>query len=216
MKRLWSCPIAALLVIACAGCSSQTDFSAAQARVIDAPADEVLRAAEALLRQEFGGVRIERQSRRLITEPTEFTTSSESGTARDLVRARSRMRRTASLTVVEREGGSLARVRVDMDRLDSAQREAVQPEAYRLSDSPGYTAIERDAATTRRQNAVWTPVGRDRGLERTLLTDLEAKFNPGVQPSPRGEAVTESAPEQAEPIAPSEETPERTTSEKQD
>ena len=184
MDRIGCASAAAILSLLALGCSnSQVDVSAAQTRVIEAEPDAVLRAAEALLRQEFGGVRVEAQTRRITSDATEFTTANESGTARDLVRARSRMRRTAFLTVVEREGGSLARLRVDLERLDTARSEAVQPEEHRLSDSPGYSAIERDAATTRGQNVVWTRVGRDRAMERSLLTDLDARLNPRVQPA---------------------------------
>jgi hypothetical protein len=140
--------------------------------------DRVLQAAEVVLRREFGRLTVDREQRRIESDPREYTSARDSGTARDLVGARSRMRRVASFAVVRRGSGMLARLRVDLERQDTAQRAASPPDAYRLSDSPAYTPIERDAATTRRQNTVWTKVRRDQRLERALLDELRELFAP--------------------------------------
>ena len=83
-----------------------------------------------------------------------------------------------SFVVVPRGGSTTARLRIDLERQDTAQRAASPPDAYRLSDSPAYTPIERDAATTDQQNTVWTKVKRDRSLERALLEELCEQLAP--------------------------------------
>ena len=41
--------------------------------------------------------------------------------------------------------------------------------AYARDDVPNDTAIDRDAATTKEQNTVWEPVGRDKSAERIIV-----------------------------------------------
>ena len=88
------------------------------------------------------------------------------------------MGRIAHFAVAERGEDTVARLRIDIERQDTTRQEAFQPDRHRISDAPGQTAIERDAATTTRQNTVWTFVKRDRRLERTLLAELEEQFAP--------------------------------------
>ena len=55
----------------------------------------------------------------------------------------------------------------------------------RSSDVPSDTAIDRDAATTRKQNTVWKPIRRDRALERQILTSIAERIGteaPGEPP----------------------------------
>ena len=161
------------------GCSQGLETRSFQSRIIQpASADDVFGAAQVLLRREFGRLKIESDARRVVTEPVEYRTSSESGTARDFYGGRSTMRRTAHLSVAPRGNGAIARLRVDIERQDTARREAFQPDRNRLSDAPSQTPIERDAATSTEQNTVWTFVKRDRRLERALLAELEEQFAP--------------------------------------
>jgi hypothetical protein len=129
-----------------------------------------------VLQREFGRLTVDRERRKIVSQPSEYSAVGESGTARDLVGARSRMRRTATFVAVPRGGGTAARLRVDVERQDTAHRASHPPDAYRLSDSPAYTPIERDAATTARQNTVWVKVRRDLRLERALLGELRERF----------------------------------------
>ena len=181
MTRRIALPVFVLAALGLTGCARGLEAPGYTTRLIDsADRDQVLQAAEVVLRREFGRLTVDREQRRIESDPVEYTSVRDSGTARDLVGARSRMRRIARFVAVRRGKGSLARLRIDLERQDTAQRAASPPDAYRLSDSPAYTPIERDAATTRRQNTVWTKVRRDQRLERALLDELRELFAPGV------------------------------------
>jgi hypothetical protein len=180
------------LLAGLAGCGSQTELGGQQRRVIEsADADRVLSAAANILRREFGQVHMDRESRAITCGPVEFTTTSESGSARDLVRGRSTMRRQAHFSVGRRGDETVAQLRIDIERKDTAKAAAAPTPGTRLSDSPGYTPIERDAATTQRQNEVWSFVRRDERLERLLLSELQDQFATPTTGAP-GELPAES------------------------
>jgi hypothetical protein len=171
-----------------AGCTSATQTRTFQSRVIQtASPDDVFVAAQVLLRREFGRLNIETQARRIVSEPVEYRTSSESGTARDFYGGRSTMRRTAHFALAPRGDGVVARLRIEIERQDTDRREVFQPDRHRLSDAPSQTPIERDAATSTQQNTVWTFVKRDSRLERALLAELQEQFAP--QPEEVGSVV---------------------------
>ncbi len=190
------------------GCADTGTVQALQQRVIDdADPDEVLVAATTILQREFGRCRVDASSRRITTTPIEFTTERESGTARDLYRGRSTMRRSAQLYVARTGGQTVARIRVDVERRDTERQTIMQPQGHRLSDNPGQeTPIETDAATTAQQNTVWTYVRRDRTLERAILDELREQFarlaapeeGAPTEPSP-SDRVMPAAPE-GEPV----------------
>lgn len=150
-----------------------------QQRVIkDADADQVLSEAAIILKREFGRVRVEPALRRVSTDWCQYATDRESGTARDLYRGRSIMRRRAFLSVSERSGATVARLRIDVERQDTARQAVLHPRGHRLGDTPGQeTPIDRDAATTLEQNTVWTRVRRDTKLEAAILEELREKFS---------------------------------------
>jgi len=184
-------PVLVLAALGLTGCARGLEAPGYTTRLIEtADPDRVLQAAEVVLRREFGRLTVDREQRRIESDPLEYTSARDSGTARDLVGARSRMRRVARFVAARRGSGSLARLRIDLERQDTAQRAASPPDAYRLSDSPAYTPIERDAATTRRQNTVWTKVRRDQRLERALLDELRELFAPGVSEQPATDQST--------------------------
>jgi len=160
------------------GCVDAAAVEGLQQRVIpNADPDQVLTAATTILQREFGRVRVDTMARRIVTGPVEYTTERESGTARDLYRGRSTMRRLATFMVGRSGGETVARLRVDVERRDTGRQVVMHPQAYRLSDNPGQeTPISGDAATTAEQNAVWTRVRRDRQLERELLDELREQF----------------------------------------
>lgn len=168
-----------LAFVALAGCASDLDIEKQRGTVrliANAEPDEVLSEAEILLRREFGRVEVDRRWSQVRTVAHEYVTQSDSGTVRDWIGAPTTVRRTATLTVARREGGTLARLRVDVERLDPRSAEIAARDDHRLIDSPGYTPIERDAATTAAQNTVWTPIGRNLAIERELLAELLARF----------------------------------------
>lgn len=181
MKLLVFLGCVGLLAGALMGCGQDTEFMARQSCVIGTTdADAVLAAATTVLRREFGRVHVNPADRSVATEPAEFSTTRESGTARDLYRGRSTMRRIAHFDVARTVDATVARLRIDIERQDTARAQAAQPPTGRLGDTPAYTPIERDAATSARQNAVWLPVRRDRRLERLLLDELQEVFAGGA------------------------------------
>lgn len=172
--------IALLLLVlsGLAGCTAPGGTQVPEQRVIqDVEPDQVLAAAAAILQREFGRVAVDRPSRHITTAPVEYTTERESGTARDLYRGRSTMRRKAECSVGRSGSDTVVRMQVDIERRDTARQTAMQPRAHRLGDTPGEeTPIDADAATTSEQNTVWTKVRRDRTLERALLDELREQF----------------------------------------
>jgi hypothetical protein len=192
-RLLWAL---APVLLSLVGCSQGMDTRTFQARVLDgASPDDVLLAAQVLLRREFGRVDLEPGTRRIVSQPAEYQTSSESGTARDLYGGRSTMRRIAHFAVAKRGEGSIARLRIDVERQDTARQEVFRSEPSRLSDAPSQTPIERDAATTTRQNTVWTFVKRDRQLERALLAELQEQFAPKPEEMPAEQPATDRPPQ---------------------
>ncbi len=168
------------------GCAEGIEKQRYQSRlIVEASPQEVFQAAQEILRREFGPVRADPESLRIETGPVEFQTRTTSGTARDLYGAPSTMRRRARFVAARAaNGGAIARLRVEIERLDTQRQEAFYLDRQRrLSDAPGDTPIQRDAATTERQNTVWTFVKRDYRLERAILAELLERFAPASGPS---------------------------------
>lgn len=157
------------------GCASEFDVQMSS-REIAADADTVFAAAQSTLRRDFDRLVIDRAARRIDSNPQEYTTQTESGTSRDWVKGGTNMRRTARLVVAPKGDASIVRLRIDREREDVSVRQAYVGETGRLSDSPSQTPIERDAATTTRQNATWVAAGRDGRLEREILEQLQRSF----------------------------------------
>jgi hypothetical protein len=157
-----------------AGCEGSPDLSMYQSRRIEGThPDEVLLVASKVLRREFGRIQLDSERQMIETDPVEFRTERESGTVRDLYGGGSTMRRVARFRVGKRGGGSVARLRIEVERQDTERAVAMQPPTGQLNESPAYdTPIQRDAATTMQQNTVWTFVRRDRRLERALLVEM--------------------------------------------
>lgn len=168
-----------------AGCAATDSRTAAPrpgeslARSIDSPdADAVLREAYEILKRDFDGARIDRERRIVISASVEYSATRDTGTPSDFVGVPNTLRRTAIVACEPLEGGTLARVRVDVERRDTQRRQAMQREETQFGDTPRQTAIERDAATTPRQNDVWTRIRRDRVLEQQILADIANRFAP--------------------------------------
>lgn len=188
----------AALLGAC-GCAEGPAVQSYQSRVVpglepEAAFDE----AAAIMRREFGRVHADRESLTITAPPREYTSAQGSGTARGLLGVPSTLRRSATMRIRRRGAETIAEVRVDVARRETQARLVTHGES-RISDLPGHTPIERDAATTPRQNAVWTPLDRDRRLERALLDELAARAERLVEESAAGE---EAGSEGNEPSAP--------------
>lgn len=164
-------PIIALLSIL-TGCTEGLTARSFQSRMIPSvePA-ELFEQGALIMRREFRRVTLNRDSLTIVAQPRRYTGTRDSGTASGLVGVPSTMRRTATMRVRKRGSTTVAELRIDIEREDTRRRLVFHQES-RLSDSPSYTPIQRDAATTEGQNAVWTLVRRDRPLERALLNEL--------------------------------------------
>lgn len=170
--------ILALTCGAAVGCrgTAQDDITYQSRMISGATQEGLLSSAELLLRREFPRVTTDRVKRRVVAEPVEFVTTHDSQTTADLVSGRTTMRRRGQVQVAASPEGAVARIRIDIERQDTARQEMLamnQAPDRGFGDAPSrQTAIDRDAATSRRQNTVWTFVRRDRNLERAILDDL--------------------------------------------
>jgi hypothetical protein len=167
------------VVFALAGCSRQAPITNQQSRVIaEVGPEQVLVVAAKMLQRDFGRVRANHEALKIEVEPVEFTTKNDSGTARDLYRGTSTMRRVAHFSVAPTGKDTVARLRIDIERRDTERVANAPLPKESLGDLPSYTPIQQDAATSERQNTVWTFVRRDRQLERSLLDELASEFAP--------------------------------------
>lgn len=175
-------PCAAVAALFTAGCTAPgaSVASAYQSRLVAMPIEDAFDAAVPIMREHFGRVVLDRPNWTIDAPPTMFQAALEAGAgARELLGARGTLRRSATLRLRPREGGTAAEVRVDIERRE-AGRSPAGPPASRLSDSPAQTPMDRDAAITERQQAAWIRVRRDLRAERDVLDalrDLAAAHN---------------------------------------
>lgn len=183
--------VGALLLIGMSGCAAERERVGFTAREIpEAGTGEVLAAARPVLQREFGRMRYEPERGRILCGPSEYVSSSGTGTLSDVYRGRTTLRRTASFATSARGSNAVARLRIDVERRDTERRPMTVREGSRLSDAPGYTAVETDAATTASQNEVWTFIRRDTQLESALLAEVQAKF---AEPAKKKETAAPAA-----------------------
>ncbi|NLG44224.1 MAG: hypothetical protein GX547_13330 [Phycisphaerae bacterium] len=178
-------------VVALSGCASQMAVTNQQSRLIqECQPEQVMTVAARMLQREFGRVHVNCEALTIETEPAEFVTTSDSGTARDLYRGTSTMRRVAHFSLARSGSGTLARLRINVERRDTERVANALMPTQTLGDLPTVSAtpIQREAATTERQNTVWTFVRRDRQMERCLLDELASEFAPSAVEPPAAEA----------------------------
>ena len=84
---------------------------------------------------------------------------------------KNRMRRTATLLVLAQPSGCVVKCHVQVERLDTADHRVFRSNEQ-FEDVPNETPIDREAAVSSRQDQAWTPMPRDRGLERKMLDVL--------------------------------------------
>ena len=161
-----------MLLLVEAGCTQGLASPSFQSRMIPSvePA-ELFEQGAVVMRREFGRVTLDGERLAIIAEPRRYADARDSGTASGLIGVRSTMRRSATMHIRKRGSTTVAELRLDIEREDTRRRLGYQQES-RLTDAPSPTPIQRDAATTERQNTVWTLVRRDRRLERDLLNEL--------------------------------------------
>lgn len=176
-----------------AGCSAPGVETRTFQRIVvdDATPDQVFAESVRILRREFGSLEVDNRRLEAMSGGSAYEARTNSGAGRDLYRGSSTMRRFATLKVAASGVRAVASLRIDLQRRDDDRRDAFLASDSRLSDSPGYTPIERDAARSTGQNTTWTNVGRDRDLERSLLNEIADFFGPATPPTETAPAATE-------------------------
>ena len=110
------------------------------------------------------------------TFASEKTVRGGEGRLRDsVVKLPNRVRRTASLEFSKRGGDLEAWCQVKLERLTTSDHR-VWARQREFDDAPTETPIEREGATTDKQNTVWTSAGRDQNLEHQILSDLRKRI----------------------------------------
>lgn len=193
---------ALLLAATLNGCTAGVTETAGATRTIhDASCQEVFLAAQRLLRDEFGSIRVDAPAQRIESDPVEYRAAAGSDTPRGLVGVPSTLRRTARFATLPTSSGCMAQLSIRVERRDTARAEMLRPlvsENAFSGDLPVMTPIEQGAADTRQQTAVWTYLRRDTQMERQLLDALQNQFMPAepvqTRPATTRAATTRRAP----------------------
>ncbi len=101
-------------------------------------------------------------------QPTRTTSATEPAPTGMRLSSRTRLRQVAYLHVTR--GTEIVNVYckvVVQEQTTEAHRMFRQD--HRVSDTPGHTPIDREAATTTEQNTVWQTIRRDKAAERRIL-----------------------------------------------
>ncbi len=196
--RLRSAALATVFVLVsycCAGCSELLEAPAPRSeargwqaqRLPNTPVEAAFDAGMYALRQHFPAVNSSQGEGRIESGWLEFEQRGGTGRLRDeTLQFRNRMRHRAIVLVASEAAGSIARCRVEVERLDTSDH-VVFAQQGQFDDVPNDTPIEREASTSAAQNQVWTPVNRDGQLERTLLRILfEKASGPATSHAERG------------------------------
>ena len=102
------------------------------------------------------------------TEPILTTPSAARTSVGTRLRPSSRLRRLATVRVGQGAGVVNVYARVALQEQTTEAHRMFQRD-HAISDIPGDTPIDREAATTSEQNTVWRTIGRDRAAERRIL-----------------------------------------------
>lgn len=138
----------------------------------DTKASEALLASEAVLQDH--GYDLDRRdltSGILVTVPMEADTRERYGNQARRLGTEGRRRRVVTMHASELPEGVNVYCRVTIQE-QSTQVYRFLAESNRGEGSETTTAIDRDAATTARQNTVWHNVDRDRPAERAILDSI--------------------------------------------
>jgi hypothetical protein len=158
---------------------------AQERRLPDASVDEVRPVAERVFRQHF---RIDPQlstRTRLVSRPAEVEEAGQVERVRDVLGpSRNRRRQKGELYLVQEGSDVVVRCRVQLQRLDTAERAAFERE--RGDDRPGETPINRSGSTSTSLHEEWVDTGRDRAVESELLGQLLEAFRPPAAGSGTG------------------------------
>lgn len=145
--------------------------------------DEAFRAAREVFSQYFPVESVDEDALRLRSRPVEIATGDGGASqVREVLGTRSRRRQVAEMQVTPRGGDVVVSCRVRTERLDTTQQRAFRPQAG--DDRPANNApFDAEAGATAHQRESWTPIGRDRQLERQVLDSVRERLQPVAAPS---------------------------------
>lgn len=117
----------------------------------------------------------------LVSRPQEPAGQARPERVRDVLRPSSNPRRQLAELHLSQEGPNVrARCRVETQRLDTAERAAFA--RARGDDRPTETPIDRQGAASSDPQQEWVTVGRDKELEREILTAIQQDLTRAGQP----------------------------------
>ena len=173
-----------ILIVISAGCASSTRTRFATIRVDRENRAEVFDAALAVCRQHgFRFAEIEPALFQAQSLPMESTSRRHVGR----LQARAVVRRMASLYIRQEGNACTVMCGVDMQRADTQRHDAFDIQRS-ITDVPNETPIQQGEGLTRSQRTVWTDLGRDRALERTILQEIARRLTGQGPPAVEGGA----------------------------
>ena len=143
----------------------------------DISQDQAMAAGRKAMGQYFRSMETSPRSGKIHGPTVEYVQSGGTGRIRDgALKHKNRMRRQATLWISASPSGCVVRCRVRVQRLDTADHRLFQNQRQ-FDDLPSATPIDREAATTKSQNEVWTEMPRDRRFESELLQVLLSRVS---------------------------------------
>ena len=119
----------------------------------------------------------------ITSRPVEFDSAEDAPRRGVGLSSRPRLRRVAEIRIQETPEGLKVFAKVLVQEQATRAYQMLAQESAG-GDDPGQTAIDRDAATTADQNAVWRTLRRDKAAEHDLLSAVLERTG-GDQPKPQ-------------------------------
>jgi glyoxylate carboligase len=104
----------------------------------------------------------------IITQPTATTPDAERAHVGTRAASRSRLRRVVHVRVARSADAVNVYCQVAIQE-QTTEAHRMFRRNHMISDTPGETPIDREAATTDEQNMVWQTIARDKAAERRIL-----------------------------------------------
>ena len=185
-SRVWIVPIVAAVGPAVVGCSGNlgAEQSYSVQRLPDVSKAQAFEAAQLAFRQYFSIERADPAEGALYSRPADVNARGEVQRVRDVMTVTpSRRRQVAELRIEPRGRDVMAFCRVRVQRLDTSELRSFAVE--RGDDRPSNNApFDREAGASAAQREAWTDVGRDKALERQILSSLRERLNPQAATAP--------------------------------
>lgn len=167
--------VTATAIVGCSGLDqAQPSQPPAMSHMIsDVTSDQVISAASRAVATQFAAYEVDRQQGTITTAWEQFDTRDTTGQLRDLAAPIKRMRHRAIITTRAIDDSWRVSVRVEQQRLDTTDAR-MHYQQQQFEDRPSYSPIETYSPANPGDEQVWTDVGRNRRMERTILRSIEA------------------------------------------